>query len=1086
MNCDLDKQDPDVLPKVVVNLSDFINSDNVNIRKKVIQSMTSLYPVALKWIAKMYNISGPVTQAWEKYLEPMKNRLTILLDDDNDGIRTYAIKFIESVTIAQSNKSSFAKLKEKEDATMSLDEVPRTHKLLSYRKLEAEGKIFFEKLLTLLASQHVSSVNLMACMTSLSNVARLRPDFMEKTILAYEALHVNLPPTLAKSQVSSVRKILKNNLLSLLKHPASMPFQPQMTTLLTDLGATQVQVLKALPPGSDLRKRIKRVEADNCESHDGASSKRQKTDGDESDNVAGVSGATAGVEDDDDEAGQETDQIEERRLNNAIDVTAEYLYKKLTPQNVADLVLLSMIVLPDSMPPQFQSSFTPIAAAGTEAQIRHLSRLMSTQFTALGVGPGAEQQAKRRKEIELQKSAQFLEKISGIGQKKSDDVKPMEAIVNSAIVTSSSFPVDGQAQNKPTIATPLPNVKTSKRFHQFGLAHITKPMDPETTQKMTIMAFERILNAEKRVINGGASLSHMKILIAIVSEFNNPILSKKSFILSDQKSRSDLAILWVYFEFSRYQKANQDLIIAEQQESSVTDFDLQTSVKARDQTYEKYDRCLSTLLSTLMERGEHKESLFHKILLEAPLVTPNSLHILQRACLDPLHGSLALITLREMIMTRPKQRNEILSVLIDFTCFEKADLRHQSLEIAKELYKLPQTRICVYKYIEEFLETLVLPSPTNNLFGANKGRLENPGRWEEDSIKACLYLFLFLLPVDYSLIHKLADVYVQTANETKRVILRLIETPIKANGFQSPELLSLIDNFPKGSETLVTKVVNLLTERNPPTLELVQKVRTLYQERVSDVRFLIPREIVAALPKLIRLNSGVVKEVFNRLLHGKNLETGQQSLSPSKLLIALGQMEFTSSEEAKPILVAVDMLLNDRFVYTKEVLATVVQTLAENSPLPTQLMRIVIRSLSFYPSLVGFVINIMQRLITKKVWTQPKVWQGFIKCCLKTRPQSFAVLMQLKTPQLENIFSIAPELKTALINHTSSLGAHQPIPPDVVRALRTESEETNAASDTEVAAVQTIGSLSTENDDSQTASTTVAESDLNQDTTSSS
>jgi len=53
---------------------------------------------------------------------------------------------------------------------------------------------------------------------------------------------VNLPPTLVDSQVSSVRKIIKLKLLSLLKHPASFDFQPQITTLLTDLGATQAEV----------------------------------------------------------------------------------------------------------------------------------------------------------------------------------------------------------------------------------------------------------------------------------------------------------------------------------------------------------------------------------------------------------------------------------------------------------------------------------------------------------------------------------------------------------------------------------------------------------------------------------------------------------------------------------------------------------------------------------------------------------------------------------------------------------------------------------------------------------------------------
>lgn len=53
-----------------------------------------------------------------------------------------------------------------------------------------------------------------------------------------------------------------------------------------------------------------------------------------------------------------------------------------------------------------------------------------------------------------------------------------------------------------------------------------------------------------------------------------------------------------------------------------------------------------------------------------------------------------------------------------------------------------------------------------------------------------------------------------------------------------------------------------------PSAELVSRVRTLYARRVADVRFLIPvlngltkAEILAALPKLIKLNPQVLKEV---------------------------------------------------------------------------------------------------------------------------------------------------------------------------------------------------------------------------------
>ena len=44
----------------------------------------------------------------------------------------------------------------------------------------------------------------------------------------------------------------------------------------------------------------------------------------------------------------------------------------------------------------------------------------------------------------------------------------------------------------------------------------------------------------------------------------------------------------------------------------------------------------------------------------------------------------------------------------------------------------------------------------------------------------------------------------------------------------------------------------------------------------------------------------------------------------------------------------------------------VMQQLMDTTPLPTLLMRTVIQSLAMYPKLIGFVMNIMQRLIIKQ------------------------------------------------------------------------------------------------------------------------
>ena len=60
---------------------------------------------------------------------------------------------------------------------------------------------------------------------------------------------------------------------------------------------------------------------------------------------------------------------------------------------------------------------------------------------------------------------------------------------------------------------------------------------------------------------------------------------------------------------------------------------------------------------------------------------------------------------------------------------------------------------------------------------------------------------------------RLAQVYVKTGPDIKRCILRVLETPVKGMGMDSPELLKLVETCPKGAETLVTRVIHILTDK---------------------------------------------------------------------------------------------------------------------------------------------------------------------------------------------------------------------------------------------------------------------------------
>ncbi|CAG4961516.1 unnamed protein product [Colias eurytheme] len=154
---------------------------------------------------------------------------------------------------------------------------------------------------------------------------------------------------------------------------------------------------------------------------------------------------------------------------------------------------------------------------------------------------------------------------------------------------------------------------------------------------------------------------------------------------------------------------------------------------------------------------------------------------------------------------------------------------------------------------------------------------------------------------------------------------------------------------------------NILYITAPPSPELVERVRELYATRVSDVRFLIPvlnglskREILAALPKLIKLNPVVVKEVFNKLL-----------VTPEELLVALHLID-PNKADLKYIIKATALCFAEKNVYTQDVVSAVLQRLAEEQDTPVLMMRSVLQALTLYPALGPLALNILQLLIDRE------------------------------------------------------------------------------------------------------------------------
>ncbi|KAF8631924.1 hypothetical protein AX15_002177 [Amanita polypyramis BW_CC] len=284
--------------------------------------------------------------------------------------------------------------------------------------------------------------------------------------------------------------------------------------------------------------------------------------------------------------------------------------------------------------------------------------------------------------------------------------------------------------------------------------------------------------------------------------------------------------------------------------------------------------------------------------------------------------------------------------------------------------------------------------------------------------------------------HGQMDITVQEA------IQDLITALIRSLGSSHGKLLTLMRTCPPGAESLALRVLTIFTEHGRASAQLVALVKGLVSERDLDARFLIPiiaemdkADIVRYLPRIVSIlngsaeNKNLVRQVFNSVISATPQALGTIStnqprvrqndlLTPAELMVLLHDSE--KEIGLKSAIEAIGICFSMTDVFRSEILAIVMQQIMDEPVLPVLFLRTVIQAVTTYKSLVGFVsTTLLSRLITKKIWTNPPLWEGFIRCAKVIAPASFGALLQLPKDQLRELVDKQPSLKSGLRDYVT-------------------------------------------------------------------
>jgi hypothetical protein len=94
-------------------------------------SLSLSSPVLWQWMVKSRVINDLQEACWDM-VSAMAGDIILLLDSDNDGIRTHAIKFVEGLIVTLSPRMADSEIPRRQEHDISLDRIPRDHPYIQY------------------------------------------------------------------------------------------------------------------------------------------------------------------------------------------------------------------------------------------------------------------------------------------------------------------------------------------------------------------------------------------------------------------------------------------------------------------------------------------------------------------------------------------------------------------------------------------------------------------------------------------------------------------------------------------------------------------------------------------------------------------------------------------------------------------------------------------------------------------------------------------------------------------------------------------------------------------------------------------
>ncbi|KAI0272578.1 Symplekin tight junction protein C terminal-domain-containing protein [Gloeopeniophorella convolvens] len=1010
--------------------------------KLAVQTFAGAYPLLFRSLCTNRN----ARPQWDTVTRA-KNRIIELVwaPGTPAGVQFAAVKFLQKVILVQSRGVADPRLQNKNDPNLAM--VPGDHPFLNAAALETEGVALLQRLITDLYTKQNPDL-LSAILNSWSNLVKLRPGFVQIVVSSLTLWTPAPLQGLPHSTIKSVEKSVRILLTHISRSPAGTNFAREISEALAkqsqrmEQAASEERARKAAAAQAqaEARKRPPSTSAAPGE----ADAKRQK--------------------------------LEPDPTTDATALLAAFDFTSLPAALISELIVANLQVFSEEAlqarvsayrrpAPGIVAAPAPAAAAPVSAAALETVAAAEAAAEAAAKMPPTAPAADRAREQAMAQSAAAMQvdEPSTSSKVKEEPVDPLQMDLDEDIEYEPdklNLELEPMQEDDEALAGAELDVKELLSLDfQVPPPSALNEAERATTIKSTV---SRLWQSSGDLAVGpqtGGQDLWMLLLVRMITRVVDPENGKgKARADSEDKdvdAEMDEETVELYERQDRLRRVLCDYIMADfsgrirlastwMNEEWYND---QVRLSTDNDWRPNYDVWLNQIVAEYQTHLDGKDRMFARFLLDLPSVPSDVFTLLRDLCIEPERMQVGFQTLRDFVTQRPTLRGEGITILLELTT-HPGHTKCCILTVKRCMGEFQMVDGMIREFAIQLLRRLQTPRPgdkppVGDAAASGNENMED-GQLPPEDLLQTPYLRIAwscrlrspggpaCRTADFAAYGEM-DISVQEA------IQELITQLIRSLGPGHGKLLTLMRTFPPGAETLALRVLNIFTDHGRPTAQLVALVKGLIADRDLDARFLIPiiaemdkADIVKHLPRIVSILSGtqeakeLVRSVFGSVVTTppqtfgsvtSNLPRVRQSelLTPAELMVLLHDTE--KEIGIKSAIEAIGICFSMTDVFRSEILAVVMQQILDEPVLPTLFMRTVI--------LTGFVsTTLLSRLITKKIWTTPLLWEGFIRCAQIVAPASFLVLLQLPKEQLRELVVKQPSLRGPLREFVQKKGGN--------------------------------------------------------------